>query len=506
MLNITTDLAKIKRQIYTLLAKYAYEGRLAEKIEGLPGHLANENTPRFRCCEYKEQAILAEWIKLALGFNPGKFKNMSLSEMVKQIDRLEEDKQVIHVLSKACDRCPMDIFLVTEACRNCIAHVCVNSCPKNAITIIQNRAFIDQDKCVECGRCEASCPYGAIHKLTRPCQRACAVNAIEVDDNRRASIDYEKCIGCGNCVMNCPFGAIEDSTQIVQTIKMLKTSGTKVKAILAPSFVGQFGTKITPARIKSVLLKIGFAEVYEVALGADMVALHEADEFVHKIESGQRFMTSSCCPSFLNLIFKHFPELTRYASATVSPMLALARLLKKAEPECKVIFIGPCISKKVEAKNEESVDAVLTFEELGCILNGIGINLADPVPGEEDEMIDASGTGRSFPYAGGVRGVIQKLLEEKGKGHLINPFSADGIGNCKKALQQLADGELKYNYFEGMGCPGGCVGGPGILVNSKAAARLVQKFAAKARWESALRHEGAETRRKSLGSVMERKT
>lgn len=484
MRNIVTDLTRIKRQLYVLLAKFTHEGRLTEEIESLPRRLVNENTPRFRCCEYKEQAVIVERIKLALGLNLAKHGDMSLSRIAEKMEQLEDDQQIIHVLGIACDRCPINVFMVTEACRNCIAHICASSCPKNAITIIQNRAFIDQEKCVECGRCETSCPYGAITKIARPCQRACSVNALKVDNNRQASIDYKKCIGCDSCVMSCPFGAIEDSTQIVQVVRMLKTPGISVKAILAPSFVGQFGAKVTPGKLKAILKKSGFAEVYEVALGADIVALSEADEFIEKIEGSQQFMTSSCCPSFLSLIFKHFPEIAEHASATSSPMIVVARLLKEADPECKVVFIGPCISKKIEAKNKGSIDASLTFEELKCILDGMEISFTDSIV--EEDMNDASGTGRSFPYAGGVGKVIQEIIKEKGKDHLVNLFQADGVADCKKALEQLKNNKADFNYLVGMCCPGGCVGGPGNLVNSKVAARLAQKFAGEANKKSAL--------------------
>ncbi|AZR74157.1 hypothetical protein BBF96_12570 [Anoxybacter fermentans] len=502
MLNIVTELTKLKRRIYISLARFTLKDQLVEKVESLPELLANADTPRYRCCEYKEQAILKEMIKLAMGFDPEQYKNMSLIEMAKQIDQLESDKRIIHVLSVACDRCPIDKYMITDACRNCVAHSCVSACPRNAIVIIQNRAYIDQGKCIECGRCKVACPFGAILENIRPCERACAVDAIKADYSRQASIDYEKCIGCGNCVRSCPFGAIEDSTQIIQVIKMLKDPETKVNAIIAPSFIGQFGAKVSPGKLKAALVEIGFSEVYEVALGADMVALNEAHELVERLEKGQPFMTSSCCPSFLSLIQKYFPEIADKASTTVSPMIALARLLKKTDPESKMVFIGPCITKKIEAQKEKDIDAVLTFEELGCILVSMGINLAEYEL--EEEIKDASSHGRNFAYAGGVANVIREILKEEGKENLIKFAHVDGIVNCKEALQKLVEGKLDCNFLEGMGCEGGCVGGPGSMMNSKITTRLVQKFADKARWKLALENKAAEEKRKSLAHAMER--
>lgn len=502
MSNIVTELTKIKRRVYTSLARLAIKNQLVEKIDDLPGLIVTADSPRLRCCEYKEQAILRERIKLAMGFKPTEYKDKSLAELAAEVDHVQNDSRIIQVLSIACDRCPIDKFMVTDACRNCLAHSCVHVCPKNAIFIIDNRAFIDQSRCVECGRCFDACAFGAIHQNSRPCERSCAVNAIQADSNRQASINYDKCIGCGNCIVGCPFGAIGDQTRIVQVIRMLKNPDVKVKAILAPSFVGQFGAKVAPGAVKAALGAMGFAEIYEAALGADMVALNEAHELMEKLEDGQPFMTSSCCPSFLHLIEKHFPELADKASATVSPMVALARSLKEVDPKAKVVFIGPCITKKIEARKEGTVDAVLTFEELECILVGYGINLAEYQPMEEID--DASRHGRNFAYAGGLQGVVAELLKAEGHEEILKPMQVDGVRNCMDVLQKLANGQLDCNFIEGMGCPGGCVGGPGSLMNCKVTTKLVQNFANQSLWKLASQNETAEERKQELDERMER--
>lgn len=502
MTKTVSEITKIKRRVYTSLARLALKDNLVEKIEALPELLLSSNLPGYRCCEYKEQAVLRERIKLALGFDPREHKHISLTELAKKMDQLEEAEQVIQVLEVACDHCPIDKYMVTDACRNCVAHSCVNACPKNAIVVVQNRAYIDQAKCIECGKCKKVCSFEAIHENNRPCARVCDVDAIKADVNRQASIDYDKCIGCGSCVVSCPFGAVGDSSRIVQIVRKLKDPTKNVRAILAPSFVGQFGAKIGPERVKAALKDIGFSHVYEAALGADMVALEEAHELVEKLEEGQSFMTSSCCPTFLNLINKHYPHLADHASTTVSPMIALARSLKREDPTGETVFIGPCITKKIEAKAMDSVDEVLTFEELGCILVSRGINLAEYEL--EEEVSDASGDGRNFAYAGGLRGVINDTLNELGKGDLAKTFQVDGVADCKKALKGLETGKLDYNFMEGMGCPGGCVGGPGTMMNSKVTASLVKRFAKKSKWKLALDNVKAEQLKDDLAESIER--
>lgn len=526
MANFVTELTRIKRRVYMSLARMAIKGQLTEKVDDLPELLATPDTPRYRCCEYKEQAILRQRIKLALGFDPDLYKHKSIGELAEKMEDAGVSDHIVQVLSIACDRCPIDKYMVTDACRNCLAHSCVNTCPKNAIFIIDNRAFMDQSKCIECGRCYESCPFGAIHQNSRPCERSCAVDAIRAGVSRKAEINYDKCVACGNCIIGCPFGAIGDQTEIVQVVRMLKNPAEKVNAIIAPSFVGQFGVKVSPGAVKAALHQIGFVEVYEAALGADMVAMNEAHELQAKLAEGQPFMTSSCCPAFAGLVEKHFPEMADKVSGTVSPMIALARALKQEDPTSKVVFIGPCIAKKLEARQEKpgpvrlgaqqnvqldspeteqwqrSVDAVLTFEELECILPGFGINLQEYDPVEE--VADASRHGRNFAFAGGLRGVMTEVMQGEGKGQLLKAVQVDGLANCKDVLQQVGEGKLECNFIEGMGCQGGCVGGPGSLVNGKITSRLVQNFADQSMWKLATQNDKASELKEKLAEEMEK--
>src|SRR6056297_2426581 len=276
--NPVSEVVKIKRKIYIELARQVLENTIEDKLKKIPYKILKEKDERYRCCIHKERAIIKERIKLALGFDPQLHKEETPSDLLQK--RGEEDccNNIINVIELACDSCPIDKYTVTDSCRNCVAHKCVNVCPVDAIVTIQNKAFIDQKKCIECGRCKEVCPYGAIHENIRPCVRACSVDALTSNSERKAKIDYEKCVDCGSCIRACPFGAISDSTEIVNVCRTIQKGKRNITALLAPSFVGQFGAKVKPEILKSALKEIGFDEVIEVGLGADLVAVEESQE------------------------------------------------------------------------------------------------------------------------------------------------------------------------------------------------------------------------------------
>ena len=232
--------------------------------------------------------------------------------------------------------------------------------------MVHGKSVIDQSKCIKCGRCVEACPYHAIIKQERPCAAACGMNAIGSDELGRASIDYDKCVSCGMCIVNCPFGAISDKGQIFQLIQSIKR-GDRVFAAVAPAFVGQLGPKVTPERLKAAMKRLGFADVAEVAVGADLCTIDEAEDFVKKVPAEQPFMATSCCPAWSVMAKKLFPDLAPNISMALTPMVLTARLLKKEHKNCKVAFIGPCSAKKLEASRRSvrsDVDFVLTFEEV----------------------------------------------------------------------------------------------------------------------------------------------
>ena len=305
MRKFDTKVQHLKYRVLKEVARFAWKGTLTENLINIPKIIVPGKEPTMRCCIYKEQAIVAERVILAMGGNA-------------------ENTNVIEVIDIACDECPMGGYEVTGACRGCLAHRCEDVCKKGAITIDANlKAHIDKDKCVECGLCSKVCPYSAIINHKRPCQQACKVNAISMDENKAAKINDEKCISCGACVYQCPWGAINDKSYILNVINYINESDNntnyKVYAVVAPTIASQF----VYAKLGQVLAGIkalGFYDVVEAALGADIVALAEAKELTEK-----GFLTSSCCPAFVSYVKKQFPELAEYISHNLSPMATIAK-------------------------------------------------------------------------------------------------------------------------------------------------------------------------------------
>ena len=241
-----------------------------------------------------------------------------------------------------------------------------------------------------------NCPYGAIIQMQRPCARACGVDAIGTDEFGRADIDYDKCVSCGMCLVNCPFGAIADKSQIFQTIHAIK-SDAPVYVALAPAFVGQWGRELPAEKVKEAFRQLGFADVMEVAVGADLCTIEEAHDFLEEVPEKQPFMGTSCCPAWSVMAKKLYPEFASCISMALTPMVLTGRLLKKEHPGCKVVFVGPCAAKKLEASRRtirSDVDFVLTFEEVMGMFEARGIDF-EAITKLED-MADASGDGRGI--------------------------------------------------------------------------------------------------------------
>ena len=401
-----------------------------------------------RCCIYKERAIVGERINIAMGGD-------------------KDNPNMIEVLDIACDECPVGGYEISDACRGCIAHRCEDVCKLGAISFNKHqKAHIDKDKCVECGKCASVCPFSAIANNKRPCQNACKVKAISMDEDKKAIINNNKCITCGACVYQCPFGAIMDKSFLVDVVEMIKSSenNTKFKlyAVIAPSIASQFRyAKL--GQVISGIKQLGFHTVIEAALGADMVASTETDELIEK-----GILTSSCCPAFVDYIEKQFPTLKQYISHNLSPMAIMAKHIKKTDPKAKVVFIGPCTAKKMEIQKPEVsqyVDSVITFEELQALIDSKDIDLSTlPI-----EILDnASYYGRIFARSGGLTEAIKEALLEKGKEDFnFNPIACDGIEACRSALLKLSKNVLPNNFIEGMACVGGCIGGAGCLTHGE---------------------------------------
>ncbi len=456
MRKFDTKVQYLKYKVLREVARHAWNDTLLESVMDIPKTIVPGKVPTMRCCVYKERAILGERVKIAMG---GDINNPN----------------VIEVIDIACDECPAAGYEVTASCRGCLANRCEDVCKKGAISFDHNHvAHIDKSKCVECGMCAKVCPYAAIVNRKRPCQIACKVKAIKIKEDNAAAIDNEKCIQCGACVYQCPFGAIQDKSYILNVIDLIKNSNNnkeyKVYALVAPSISSQF-TYAKLGQVITGLKELGFFTVIEAALGADMVAMAESRELVEK-----GFLTSSCCPAFVQYIKSAFPELVPYISHNMSPMGVLAKYIKDTTKNAKVVFIGPCTSKKAEAQLEnvkEYVDAVLTFEELQALIDSKDIDITSL---EEDVLDNASYFGRIFARSGGLTDAVVQALKEQNLEFDLKAITCDGIEACKMALLKKSKNVLDANFIEGMACIGGCIGGAGCLTHGEKNKAEVDKY------------------------------
>ncbi|MCR4633576.1 MAG: 4Fe-4S dicluster domain-containing protein [Erysipelotrichaceae bacterium] len=439
-----TKIQELKYLALKEVAKEAWEGNLVENVLDIPKKILPGKTPTMRCCVYKERAILQERVKLAMGGN-------------------RNNPNIIEVIDIACDECPIGGYIVTNTCRGCLAQRCKDACPKDAIYFDENhQSHIDKTKCINCGACARACQYSAIINRKRPCENACAVKAIEANEDQAARIDHEKCINCGACMSQCPFGAIMDKSFILDAIDYILKSenNTKFKtyALIAPAIADNF-REAKLSQIVTGLKKLGFYDVVEVAKGADLVAYSEATELAEK-----GFLFSSCCPAFVDYVRKNFPDLAHFISHNLSPMGAIAKVLKEEDEDCKLVFIGPCTAKKMEIHREDVeglVDVVLTFEELQALFDSKEIVLEEL----EDTAIDqATYYGRVFARSGGLTEAMKQGLKEINAELELKPETCNGIEQCRVAMLKKARNLLQGNFVEGMACNGGCIGGAGTLM------------------------------------------
>ena len=456
MRKFDTKVQYLKYKVLREVAHQAWEDTLFQNLLNIPQMIVPGKTSTMRCCVYKERAILSERVKIAMGGS-------------------SENPNVIEVIDIACDECPAAGYEVTNFCRGCLAHRCEDVCKRGAISFDHNHvAHIDKSKCVECGQCAKVCPYSAIINRKRPCQLACKVKAISINEENAAAIDNSKCIQCGACVYQCPFGAITDKSYILDVIDLLKKSQNnekyKVYAVVAPSISSQFNYARL-GQVISGLKKLGFYTVIEAALGADMVAMAESKELSEK-----GFLTSSCCPAFVQYIKSSFPDLLPLVSHNLSPMATIAKYIKKTNEKAKVVFIGPCTAKKAEAQLDlvkPFIDSVLTFEELQALFDSKNIDITAL---EEDVLDNASYYGRIFARSGGLSDAVSQALTEQNIDFDLKPSVCDGIEACKIALLKKSKNVLDANFIEGMACTGGCIGGAGCLTHGEKSKADVDKY------------------------------
>ena len=492
MRGVHTVVNDIRRKVFTEVARMSFEGgNYAEIIRRLPHKIIPGEVARYRQSILVERAVVGERLRLAVGLPV-----RDLSEYTSTADSIEEsavaekyyEPPLINVITFACNACPPKQVRVSDMCQGCLAHPCREVCPKDAISVVQGKSVIDQEKCIKCGKCVDECPYNAIIKFERPCAEACGMDAIGSDEFGRAKIDYDKCVSCGMCLVNCPFGAIADKSQIFQLVQAIKR-GDKIIAAVAPAFVTQFGEKVTAAQMKEAMLQVGFHDVKEVAVGADLCTIEEAKDFLEKVPGELPFLATSCCPAWSVMAKKLFPQFKDNISMALTPMVLTARLIKKDEPDARVVFIGPCAAKKLEASRRtirSDVDFVLTFEEMQGIFDAKGVD-PSKMPGDpENDFTVGTAAGRGFAVTGGVAEAVKQAIARMEPDREVPVEHADGLRECRKMLMMAKAGKYNGYLLEGMGCPGGCVAGAGTITPVKQSSAGVAKYAREAGEQNAM--------------------
>ena len=299
------------------------------------------------------------------------------------------------------------------------------------------------------------------------CAKVCPFHAIHPGESGDIKIDETLCAGCSYCIQECRAKKLTNSRDIIPALRAIRSHKGLVYALVAPAFLGQFSSEVTPGKLRNALKQVGFDGMIEVALFADILTLKEALEFDSKIQTEQDYqLTSCCCPVWIALIRKIYHELVPHVPPAVSPMIASGRAIKVLHPDALTIFIGPCLAKKAEAREKDiadAVDFVLTFQEVQEIFNVMAIN---PEGMEEGEKDHSSRAGRIYAHTGGVSKAVSDTLERLNPHREISIHTkqADGIPACKAIINDLISGKTDANFYEGMGCVGGCVGGPRVLI------------------------------------------
>ena len=489
MRGIPSLITDIRKNVFTEVARMAYAGGDYTQAEDLPFKIVPGDQPLHRESIFLERAIAGERVRLAMGLSIRPIQTRSL--MTEGMDHAAIADQyyeppLVNIIPYACHACPTNRYQVTEHCQNCLAASCQRVCPKGAISFVNGQSFIDQSKCIKCGKCAKACPYHSIIHLERPCQASCGMDAIGSDEHGKAVINQDKCVACGQCLVSCPFGAIVDKGQIFQVIQSI-LKGDKVIAIVAPAFIGQFSGQVSPGKLVTAMKMLGFDSVVEVAIGADMCTIEEAKDFLEKVPAEQDYMATSCCPAWHSMIYKLFPGEKNKISMTLTPMVFTARLMKKQNPGCKVVFVGPCAAKKLEAIRADirsDVDFVLTFEELMGMFEAKEIDFS--AIEESEGLNEGTAAGRGFAVSGGVAQAVANLVKEQNPGMEVKTARAEGLRDCRKLMMMAKAGKYKGYLLEGMACPGGCVAGAGTILPVDKAAKFVEKYSSEAATASPL--------------------
>ena len=457
-----------KRELLIRLVKLLKDDELISKIKYIPVEMRPRDKRPVRCCVHKDRYILKHKIISILGFEivDDDIDLINLSEYARMAMANKNNKEnILSVVHEACNACMQSQYAVTNLCRGCEGRPCLMNCPRGAISFVNGKAHINSGDCVSCGLCQKVCPYHAIIYTPVPCEEVCPVKAISKDEEGVEHIDKDKCIYCGKCMQACPFGAIMERSKIIDIFKSLTNPTKKIVAIPAPAINGQFNA--TTGQILTAIKQIGFDDVIEVSLGAEETAANEAKELVEKMEEGQAFMTTSCCPAYVGWVNKHAPAIKPFVSDTRSPMVYAARYAKKIHPDAEVVFIGPCLAKRYEAESVPEVDYVMSFEELGAFLAAYDIKVEE----SGEKVLDESVTkyARGFAQAGGVESAVVHAIGDK--------FTTEHIEGLDKKNQTLLKAMVKKptsQFVEVMACDGGCINGPCSLAPYTLAKRQIK--------------------------------
>lgn len=481
-MSLTNNANRLRREVVTRLAGAFLSGNLVDEVDRIPFKMYPKSHDTYHCCIYKDRAITRSAIIAALGFllEDDADDSIPLSDYARRaVVRKKAEAPIITVCDIACKGCVPARFFITNACQGCVARQCAGNCNFDAIRFENGRAQIDPAKCKNCGRCRDACPYQAITQLTVPCEKSCPVKAIHKNEEGRAEIDFAKCTSCGRCMRACPFTAVMERSQIIDVLRAL-ASGRRVVALAAPAIVGQF--KGSLGQVFAALRRLGFDDAVEVALGADKTAALEAKEFEERMRRGDRFMTTSCCPAYIETVRRHVNEVLPFVSDTKTPMHYSAEFEKTKDPDAVTVFIGPCVAKRYEGTTDPLVDYVLTFEELGSLFTAKGVDVARC----EDLPLaakPASDEARGFAITGGVAGAVRK--KSSGETAVV-PFCINGLSPQGVAsLRAFAKGKCPGNLVEVMTCEGGCVGGAGVIGDRQRAAKTIEAFIGKQAEEKA---------------------
>ncbi len=459
-----------RREVMRRISGLALKKELVEKIDRIVLTMRPRSNVPLRCCVYKDRAVLQYKMMPVLG--------IAVEEEIDELMRPKDYARValqrqepvkgalLSVVGEACSSCPQTNYLVTNVCQGCEGRFCVLNCPKKAIEMVDGYARIKSEDCINCGLCKKACPFHAIVYIPVPCIETCPVEAIGKDELGRAVIDYSKCILCGRCIQACPYGAINERSHLLDIIRSIQSKEETI-ALAAPSLAGQF--RATYPQLKTALLRLGFNGVEEVAIGAEETIEHETAEWVERIEKGAKFMTTSCCASWMNLVEK-IEEVKPYVSETPTPLDYTVIRMRREHPKARLVFISPCVAKKAEAVKHRSADLVLSVEELGTLFIAAGVEVSQSESNESG--VKASSGAWGFATSGGVASAIAAKGVDGFNPVRINGISASTI----KQIQQTAKrGECDYNFIEVMVCEGGCVNGCNTLNSATAASTQMVK-------------------------------